>query len=104
MKILRPRNLHLAVLLATGGAFAACGSSAGSTFTPIFVAPDVDSGAPIFSGDSGPPKYIFTEDASAPQGALAIAPLTPALTVVSGQPLPTQLFTATLGGEPTSAV
>jgi hypothetical protein len=104
MKV-HPRNLHLVVLLAVGGAFAACGTSAGSSFTPIYTsAGGLDGSAPFVASDGGQPTFILVGDASVVQGVLAIAPLAPALTVVTGQPTPTQQFTATLGGEPTNGV
>jgi hypothetical protein len=63
-----------------------------------------DSGPPIDSGtgaDSGPSDG--GEEGSV-QGVLVIGPLAPTLTVVSGSPIPTQQFSATLNGHPPNAV
>jgi hypothetical protein len=90
-------NLSLLFIVATAGAFAACGSSghpSGAT----------TGDASVLPADGGPSLIFTNPDGSPAQGALAIAPLAPVLSVVTGSPIPTQQFTATLNGQPASGV
>jgi hypothetical protein len=58
-------------------------------------------GGPDFEG--GSPGLIGSGDGSAVQGAFVITPTAPTLTVVTGQPVPTQQFTALVMGQATTA-
>ena len=86
--MIRPSYFAVALVAAVAVA-GACGSS-GSHST---------SGNPDASTatDSGGPSLIGGGDGAA-QGTLAITPLAPTLTVVTGKPVPTQKFAATLSG------
>jgi hypothetical protein len=107
----RARSAHsrqsalLALLLGAGGAFAACGTSGGSSFSvgPGGVAGDASFVEP---SDGGKQTVILGGggDGAAVQSTLVITPSAPTLTVVTGQPVPTQQFTAVLGGLPTTGV
>ncbi len=108
------KRLHLSSVLvlaiASSLGFAACGTTAAPGFT---LGPDAstpvttgDASSLPTPGDSGPPITIGGGggDGSTPSGALALAPLAPTLTVVTGQPVPTQQFTCTSSGQPVSGV
>jgi hypothetical protein len=92
-------NLSFFLVVITGAAFAACGSSSRSTGGGL---PGGGPDASTISTDGG--ISLINPDSSVAQGALAITPLAPALTVVTGSPVPTQQFSATLGGQPASGV
>jgi hypothetical protein len=85
------RHLLLLVALVTVTAVA-CGTSHGSGGGA--------GGSDAGSSGYDSPSLINPGDGGSTQGALAIAPLTPTLTAVTGQPPPTQKFTATLDGQP----
>jgi hypothetical protein len=87
--MLRHALLVLTLLVATA---VACGSSGGGPTGSDASVPSDDGGPSLINGDDGSPS----------QGVLAIAPLAPVLAAVTGQPPPTQKFTATVGGQPVS--
>jgi hypothetical protein len=89
-------NLSFVFVVATAAAFAACGSS-GSGSSPR-------DGSVGNETDGGTIQLLGGQDGSDVQGSLAIAPLNPVLAVVTGSPLPTQVFTATLNGAPANGV
>ena len=91
------RHILLAVAIACG-AIGACGGSGGNHGG----GGGNDASVPVDASGDGP-SLITTGDGSAPQGALAIAPLDPVLTAVTGQTPPTQQFTATVNGVATGA-
>ncbi|MGH7298669.1 MAG: hypothetical protein ACRELB_27255, partial [Polyangiaceae bacterium] len=90
------RHALLAISLAVSVAVA-CGSSGSGNHG----GGSGDGGLGDAAGDTG--SLFPGDDGSAPQGVLAIAPLAPVLTAVTGQAPPTQQFTATLNGQPTAA-
>jgi len=95
---------HLAVALASGVVLSACASGGSSkSGSSGGINAGKDAGAPSIAGDGGVP-VLTGEDGSVSQGAVAILPLAPVLTVVTGQPIPTQQFTASVGGQPTTGV
>jgi hypothetical protein len=63
-----------------------------------------DASLPANNPDGGSPVNLGGPDGSSPQGAFAVAPKAAVLTVVAGMPIPTQQFTATLGGQPVTGV
>lgn len=67
-----------------------CGSSGNNSHG------GADGGTPGPGDDGGP--SLFGNGDGGSKGTLAIAPLSPTLTVVTGKPVPTQKFTATFGG------
>jgi len=98
----RTRILSLVVLAAVAAAFAACGAGGGSG--SAFGGAGADGG-PVVQGDGSVPTLGPINDGSvAAKNLLAITPAAPVLQVVAGQPLPTQQFIATIGGEPTIGV
>ena len=95
-----------AVVVASGAILAGCGSSEGnssSAGSQVWDAsiPNQTDASLSFPGtpdDSGGPSLLGASDGSSSQGVLAIAPLNPQLTVVTGSPVPTATFSATIGG------
>ena len=111
MKLTR---LSFSLVLFTCGAFAACGSNAGSgsggTFTGDndaggLVANNGDASTVIITGGGdGSTVILGGGDGASQIGTLTIAPLAPVLTAVTGQPAPKQQFTASLGGQAATGV
>jgi hypothetical protein len=99
-------RIQLVLVLAAAGAFAACGTSKSSGFNPP--GPGTggnDASAPSTTGDGGITPILTGQDGSVgQQGAIAVLPAAPVVTVVTGQPIPTQQFTATVNGQPTTQV
>jgi hypothetical protein len=99
-------SLRVVVVLLIAGAFAACGTTGAQPFNngppprDSGIGTGVD-GAPL-PIDGGPPINLFG-DSGTPIESLAIAPLTPVLTVVTGTPVPTQQFTASENGKPATS-
>jgi hypothetical protein len=101
-------NLLYAILVASCTVLAGCGSSQANSSNVASHASDAsvpnqtDGGASLLpaSDGSGGGSLLGASDGSALQGPLDIAPLTPELTVVTGAPVPTETFTATIGGAP----
>jgi hypothetical protein len=58
------------------------------------------SGGPGADGGGGDSGSLFGDDGSAAQGTLAISPLAPVLTAITGKAPPTQQFKATVNGQP----
>ena len=92
--------LVLVVCAASIATLVACGKAPG----PGFTGTGNDGSAPPVAGDGGPPKTLMGQDGSTPTSTLVIQPLAPTLTVVTGQPLPTQQFTCSSGGQPAVGV
>ncbi|HEY2511371.1 MAG TPA: hypothetical protein VGI39_10970 [Polyangiaceae bacterium] len=89
----------------TLGTFAACGSTGGNNGNPGNTTPDGsiigiygDSGI-ILQPDSG--SLLPPNGDGGTQGTLAISPMAPTVTVVTGQPAPTIAFMATVNGQAT---
>ncbi len=91
-------GIPFAAVLATGAFAAACGSSGAN---PANVASDARD-ASLSNGADGSPVLGVGEGSA--QGPLAVAPSNPQLTVVTGSPVPTVTFTATINGGPTGGV
>ena len=93
-------------LAATGGWLSGCGSSGGDSAGEGTGVPeaglDARYAADVHFGFSSSGGGDSATDG--PQGLFSIAPLMPTVTVVTGQPLPTVAFTATVAGTETGAV
>ncbi len=63
-----------------------------------------DASISLTGGDGGTTIILTGQDGSVGQGTLAITPLAPVLTAVTGSPPPTQQFSATVGGQATAGV
>jgi hypothetical protein len=88
---------HAALVLALAFATAAACGGGSSNGGP----PEGDASTDGSGSSSG--MLIGGNDGSPPVGALAISPATATLTATTGQPAPTQQFTATVNGVPTGA-
>jgi hypothetical protein len=99
-----PVALVSMISLAFAGAMLDCGSSnSSSTFHGGGLADgSLSDGNDLGDGGSESGQLI-TGDGSQPTGALTITPLTPSVTVTTGQPLPTVQFKAEIGGVSTNA-
>ena len=103
--MLRHAFLFFSLVLVTG---LACGTSPRSS---VYGNPPSgndasasSSGGMVFeAGADGPTLFMGDDGSPPPLGVLAIAPLAPVVTVVTGQALPTQQFTATINGVTTGA-
>jgi hypothetical protein len=91
------------------GALIACGKSPDAGFGTDEgdggIEPGADGSLPGTPGDGGGTTLVPppTSEGGTLQGALAIKPLNPVVTVVAGQPVPTVPFTATVGGQAATA-
>jgi hypothetical protein len=97
----------LVVLCVALGAAAACGHTPGD-----FGDQGADGGGPGGSSSGGPVTFTAPDGAtvtlvpgtdggpSALQGSIALSPKAPVVTVITGQPVPTLQFNATVGGKP----
>ena len=110
---MNPSHRQLATVFAfvAGLAFAACGTTAAPYFTSAVdggpgahPAGDGSSSTQPVTGDSGPPVMLTGGDGSTSPDTFTISPQAPTLTVASGQPIPTQQFACTSGGQPVIGV
>jgi hypothetical protein len=93
-----PASALVAVALVASGALG-CGTSASgdtSTFHVSAAPPGPDASLTLTASNKGDAGMRATT--SSPSGALTIAPLAPVITVVVGKPIPTEQFTASVGG------
>jgi hypothetical protein len=94
-----PRFALIFVVLLSLTSFACGNTGAGATFPPDATSGQGDGGDSGLSPDGHCLICGNKDGGGMPTGPLAIAPVNPVLTAVSGKPAPTQAFTATVGGE-----